>query len=136
MSEELLGKILTELKRLNTSNVKIELAIRGFIAKAEALQPDLEYKTIHEDKKTRTAQKEKITHKIEDISIVHETVKAIRVQKEDKLAWIPKKAIEDKNVDEGNFGTLLIADWYITKYGIKWEEDDYKPIKQPPTTLP
>ena len=133
MSEEL----IEQLKNLNINIKDLNYAIKGFIAKAEALQPDLEYireirnapfpnikagdyKTIQEDQKTKTVQKvsKDVILEVDQVKIKENSYKVIR---NGMFAHIGKSLIEKV---EGN--KLYISDFKNAK---EWLLDkiDWKP---------
>lgn len=59
-------------------------------------------------------------HEIEDVTVEHETDKAILCIIEGKKVWIPKYAIdEDSEVYEmGTEGTLIVSDKFAEKEGL------------------
>lgn len=118
MSEnDTLNLILAELK-------DIKYALQGFIAKAEAFQPDLEYK---EPKETVEVSEEIIM----DITIMAMTEKAVLAVKGGYQKWVPLSCIDNMQNEIGyelgsQYDLMLLPkkEWISKK---AW--DKFKPIK-------
>ena len=60
-------------------------------------------------------------HRIEGVKVVDETVKAVRVQIDDRQVWIPKSVIHDDSEvwKIGTEGELVVARWFAEKEGLE-----------------
>lgn len=56
-----------------------------------------------------------------EVACIAETSKAIRVVINEKPYWIPKSQVDDDSevFSEGDFGTLVVSDWWAEKEGLE-----------------
>lgn len=135
-----------DLEQIGKAIKENTTVMRSFLAKIEALMPPPKYKhieyttddttnqptthilkakerVIHEDATTKTTEKiTKTPLVLENVQLEIETEKAYLLLSGNNKAWVPKKAIEDMNVNADNYGTITIAHWFKDK--ISWLQED------------
>ena len=110
-------------------------ALTPILPYLEMLNPDLDYgekDRLHETSEMKGPREANLGMKVSEvdskpqtrgkeplkvsISLESETDKAYLIMDSDgRKAWIPKKAVNDINIDPDNFGSITIAHWFKDK---------------------